>query len=143
MRHKRVNHRARPKHRLTKARGTGKLQSKRPRLLGEEDISRDVLDLQVDPWRYDWRRVLQKYWRKLRPRVRALIQNRRVYEGDRSKCVYAIVAGLHDAGASPNEIAAVVWHNPYFISKHGQRLDRLNAEISRIVSKLGRRHDHQ
>jgi hypothetical protein len=47
-----------------------------------------------------------------------------------------IVQALHAAGATRSEIAAVVWHSPYFRSKHGRRLDRLNAEISRIVSKL-------
>jgi RepB DNA-primase from phage plasmid len=121
--------------------GTGKPQSQRPRLL--RGVSHAAaLDLRVDPSRHDPREVLEKYCRKLHLRVRWLIRTRRVSEGDRSKCIFEIIAGLHKAGASPDEIAAVVLHNPYFISKHGRRRDHLNAEISRILSKLGARHDH-
>jgi hypothetical protein len=64
--------------------------------------------------------------------------NKRVYERDRSKCIFEIVAGLHDAGATSDEIASVLWHNPYFVSKHGQDRRTLGAEMGRIISKLGR-----
>jgi hypothetical protein len=48
-----------------------------------------------------------------------------------------IVQSLHEAGASHDEIASVVWHSPYFVGKHGHSIERLEAEISRILSKIG------
>jgi hypothetical protein len=51
-----------------------------------------------------------------------------------------IVAALHHAGATPDEVAAVVWRSPYFIEKYAHledRLGKLNEEISRILAKIG------
>ena len=36
-----------------------------------------------------------------------------------------------------DEIATVLWHNPYFLAKHGKNLPALHAELGRILSKLG------
>ena len=65
-----------------------------------------------------------------------LMKHKHCLSDDRSRCIFMIVQALHAAGAS-TDIAAVVWHSPYFISKHRRRLDHLNAEVARIVSKLG------
>jgi hypothetical protein len=61
--------------------------------------------------------------------------HRKVYEKDRSGCIFFMIMALHEAGASPDEIGSVVWNTAYFISKHGRRLDKLNEEIARVVSK--------
>jgi len=59
---------------------------------------------------------------------RALARHTRVLSHDRSVCIYIMIRALHDSGASPDEIAAVVWRSPYF---------RLNAELTRIIAKAG------
>jgi hypothetical protein len=86
-----------------------------------------------------WRSIYRRYWKKLHPRTRFLIESKQVapFERDRSKCIFEIVADLHRAGASVPEIAAVLWCNPYFISKYGKRLDKLHRELGSILPKLG------
>ena len=103
------------------------------------ELRRQPLMHVVEPKHADAAEVLQTYRSKLHPRVRALITARRAYteERDRSKCIYEIIADLHRVGAKPREIGSVLWVNAYFISKHGQNLDRLNAEINRVLAKLG------
>jgi hypothetical protein len=95
-----------------------------------------LLHLRVEKYELD--KVWRRYRSKLHPRVSALIRVRRAYafERDRSKCIFEIIAGLNQAGATPDEIGAVLWSNPYFLSKHGRNLDRLHAEVSRVLSKL-------
>lgn len=90
-----------------------------------------------------WRKIHDKYRRKLHPRVRALIGSERAYafEQDRSKCIFEIVAGLAEVGAKPQEIASVLWHNPFFLSKHGQDIGALNDELRRILVRIGVAYD--
>lgn len=87
----------------------------------------------------DWRAVYQRYRKQLHLRVRFLIDSKTVYafEKDRSKCIYEIVVDLARVGAAPQEIAAILWHNPYFLSKHGKDLGKLNEELWRILDKFG------
>lgn len=87
----------------------------------------------------DWKPVYEKYKDKLHVRVQHLIRTKEAYnfEKDRSKCVFEVIAGLHNAGADVEEIAAVVRVNPYFVSKHGWDDERLAEEIARVLSKLG------
>jgi RepB DNA-primase from phage plasmid len=92
---------------------------------------------EIDPTKFDADAVIQKYKAALAPNRRRLMQHTSVQNRDRSRIVFMIVAALHDAGATPNEIAAVVWRSPYFISKHGDNLFRLNQEVNRILSKIG------
>jgi DNA primase RepB-like protein len=98
---------------------------------------RETLIGRIDPMRFEPRAVIKKFWKKLAPNRRRLMQDTSVKSRDRSRIVFMIVAALHDAGASPNEIAAVVWRSPYFISKHGADLLRLTQEVNRILSKIG------
>ncbi|MCB1465582.1 MAG: hypothetical protein KDK08_00135 [Rhizobiaceae bacterium] len=82
--------------------------------------------------------IIEKYRRKLHPRVRFLTDDRpaMAFEKDRSKCVFEIVAGLHEAGAEPWEITSVLVVNPYFAWKHGINWDVAQAEVQRILPKL-------
>jgi hypothetical protein len=125
-------------------------QRRRPRLINDEfstaaDVRhagmrgpQSVLDTQrVDPDRHDYADVVKRYRRRVHPRVRVLMTSQRVHESNRSKCIFEIVAGLHEAGPTPNETASVLWHNPYFTDKHGRDHRKLDAEIYRILSKLG------
>ncbi len=48
-----------------------------------------------------------------------------------------MVAGLHEAGATLDEIASVIWSSPYFREKYGDNQNALETEISRIIAKLG------
>lgn len=57
-------------------------------------------------------------------------------EKDRSSCIHLMIACLHEAGASRDEIASVLWDSPYFFEKHGRDIGKLNDEISRVVGKL-------
>jgi len=96
-----------------------------------------VIGLTVNPQVHYWHDVVEKY-RGLLPWDRySLMKHNRVLSGDRSRCIFMIVQALHDAGASPDQIASVVWRSPYFIDKHGHRIERLEAEIARILGKLG------
>lgn len=91
----------------------------------------------------DWREVYKRYRKRMHPRVRFLINEKVAYsfECDRSKCIYEIVAEMNRVGAEPQEIAAVLWHNPFFLSKYGKDLGKLNEELWRILGKLGARHE--
>jgi hypothetical protein len=53
--------------------------------------------------------------------------------------IFMVVAELYDAGADWDEIAAVLWRSPYFISKQTQSIDRLEAELTRIKDYLTRK----
>lgn len=81
--------------------------------------------------------VLKKYRRDLDPKARALIRDKRVYEKDRSDQIFHMVAGLHEVGATADEIASVIWNSPYFQDKYPGDLNALRAELSRILSKIG------
>jgi len=48
-----------------------------------------------------------------------------------------MVAGLHEAGATVDEIASVVWTSPYFRDKYGEDEEALETEISRIIARVG------
>ena len=95
----------------------------------------DIEDSEPSKW---WRSIYRRYKPKLHRRTRFLIEGKRApFERDRSKCIYEIVADLHRAGASVKEIEAIVWANPYFISKYNKRLGKLHEEVGRIIPKLG------
>lgn len=47
-----------------------------------------------------------------------------------------MVAGLHEAGATLDEIASVVWGSPYFRDKYGEDRNALETEVSRIIAKV-------
>lgn len=84
--------------------------------------------------------VLKKYRVKLNPKVTSLMRDKRVYGTNRSAQVFHMIVGLHEARATLDEIASVIWASPYFQSKHPQGLDALHIEISRILSKQGAHH---
>jgi len=94
----------------------------------------------ISPADVDPVHVLKKYRPKLHLRTRALLTSKAAYafEKDRSKCIYEIIVDLHHAGADPHEIGAALWVNPYFVSKHGKDLGKLNEEVWRVISKLER-----
>ncbi len=48
-----------------------------------------------------------------------------------------MIAGLHRAGATMDEIASVIWASPYFRDKYGEDPNALESEVSRIIAKLG------
>jgi len=60
-----------------------------------------------------------------------------VLASNRSDRVFAMVAGLHEAGATLDEVASVIWTSPYFRDKHGADPVALETEISRIIAKMG------
>jgi len=91
---------------------------------------------EIDPTKFDADAVIQQYKAALAPNRRRLMEHASVQCRDRSRIIFMIVAALHDAGATPNEIAAVVWRSPYFISKFGRHRGRLADEIRRIIPKI-------
>ncbi len=80
--------------------------------------------------------MLKRYGKSLHLKVRTLIRNRKAYEPNRSAQIFHIIAGLHEAGANADEIASVLWQNPYFLEKHGRDIGKLNEELSRVIGKL-------
>jgi RepB DNA-primase N-terminal domain len=97
---------------------------------------REALTDQIDPTKFDPDAVIKKYSKALAPNRRRLMEDASVKSRDRSRITFMIVAALHDAGATPDEIAAVVWRSPYFITKFGRHRGRLTEEICRIISKI-------
>jgi RepB DNA-primase from phage plasmid len=93
---------------------------------------------EIDPTRHDPDEVIRRYTPRLAPRFRHLMKDARVFSSDRSKMIFMIVVNLNEAGATPDEIASVVWRSPYFMAKHGNSLRRLNDEIFRILGKSAR-----
>lgn len=81
--------------------------------------------------------VLKKHGRKLDPKARRLIKDKKVYERDRSAQIYHMVKSLHEAGATADEIASVIWGSPYFQDKYPGDVGALHAELSRILAKIG------
>lgn len=95
-----------------------------------------LANVDANPNGHDRLTVLKKYGKDLHPKVRTLVRHRKAYEHDRSAQIFHMIAGLHEAGASHDEIASVLWDSPYFIEKHGQDIGKLNNEIGRVVGKL-------
>ena len=122
----------------------------RPQVIIEWDDERSIRDTpkipasrfrtlsnqEIQPLRYDPESVIKKYKRRLPPGRKRLMEETVVLSKDRSRIIFMIVAALHDAGAYPDEIGAVLWRSPYFISKHGHDTKKLTLEIRRITSKL-------
>ena len=110
-----------------------------PRIEPLPSIQKAALNL--DPLKHDWRSVVRKFKTQLsKSGSYSLAMSDRSFFGDRSQLIFKIVGSLHEAGATPDEIAAVLWRSPYFTSKYchsGNRHTKLNEEISRILAKLG------
>ena len=83
------------------------------------------------------RDALKRYRHKIGCEVSQLIIGKKAMRPDRSKRIFQIVTALAAAHASLNEIAAVLWENPYFLSKWGKDEAALHAEIDRILSRDG------
>lgn len=81
--------------------------------------------------------VVKKYRAKLDPKARALMRDKKVYEGNRSDQIFHMIVGLHEVGATVDEIASVIWDSPYFQDKYPDNLDALDGELSRIMAKIG------
>lgn len=113
-------------------------ESNRPRIIKRSFGNPLSKVVALRPHLHTLQDVWKRYRSNLHPRTNALIMNKRAYsyERDRSKCIFEIIAGLYRAGATPDEIGAVLWANPYFLSKHGRDFSRLSAEIGRVISKL-------
>lgn len=108
-----------------------------PWTVPEEGARGCTTDLDLDPFAADPAEVARRYRKKLRSEMYWLMTDKVQMSRDRSRCIFMIVAALHEAGATKDEIAAVVWRSPYFISKYGQSLRSLNQEVGRILAKLG------
>lgn len=111
----------------------------RPKLLtgrhGVGAIEPEVMDM--NPHAHDPLVVLRKYRSKLTASTRSLIRHNRVMAPNRSSRIFAIVAGLHEAEASLDEIASVIWSSPYFRDKYGEDQNALETEVSRIIARVG------
>lgn len=111
----------------------------RPRLLtGKDGVAvGDIEPLDMNPNAHDRLAVLKKCRSKLNTSTRHLIRHNDVLASNRSDRIFAMVAGLHEAGATLDEIASVIWTSPYFRDKHGADPVALETEISRIIARVG------
>ncbi|UWP97675.1 RepB family DNA primase [Aliiroseovarius crassostreae] len=113
------------------------ISARPPLLAGQERSCRaSAKQLDMNPHADDPMSVLKKYRSKLDASTRSLIRHRQVLASDRSSRVFAMVAGLHEAGATLDEIASVIWKSPYFREKHGEDQKALETEVSRIIAKV-------
>lgn len=90
----------------------------------------------IDQNAHDRRTVLKKYRLKLDVSTRHLIAHDQVTATDRSRRIFAMVAGLLQAEATIDEIACVIWGSPYFREKYGDDRNALETEISRIIARV-------
>lgn len=81
------------------------------------------------------RDILKRYRHKIGCEVSQLIVAKKAIRPDRSKRIFQIVTALAEAHASQNEIAAILWENPYFLSKWGKDETALRSEIERILAR--------
>lgn len=111
----------------------------RPKLLRGQKIKKraKVEERALNPYAHDRMDVWRKYRRKLDASASLLIRHNSVRASDRSGRIFAMVAGLFEAGASLDEIASVIWTSPYFREKHGDNVKRLEREIYTIIAKVG------
>lgn len=111
--------------------------SERPKLMPEKGRRRRVEKAQLDinPDQHDRLDILRKYHSKLSSSARTVIRHKRVMAPDRSKWVFVMIAELHEAGATVNEIASVVWSSPYFREKYGDNLKALERQVSSVMAK--------
>jgi len=92
--------------------------------------------LKMNPNAHDRHAVGKKYRLQLDTSTRHLIRHNHAQASDRSSRIFAMVAGLHEARATLDEIASVIWSSPYFREKYGENQNALETEISRIIAKL-------
>lgn len=113
--------------------------SERPVALTQDTFNsmHPLPEVDVDPTALDRDAVIKKFSKDLHPKARAMMRNRKAYEPNRSAQIFHMIAALHEAGACHDEIASVIWPNPYFVEKHGHDIGKLNEEIARVVGKLG------
>lgn len=111
----------------------------RPKLLtGRRGVgTAEPEPLDMNPHSHDRLAVLKKYRSKLDTSTRHLIRHNKVLADDRSARRYAMIAGLHEAGATLDEIASVIWSSPYFRDKYGDDQNALEIEVSRIIARVG------
>ena len=90
----------------------------------------------VDPLKHDWKQIIAKYAPKLK-RIHVRVMRAEIMDSpNRSRMIFLIAVHLYEAGATRDEVAAVVWRSPYFVSKHGHNVDRLESELGRISDYL-------
>lgn len=108
-----------------------------PYLIEGRSYNAKTLVLDFDHKAHKRSDVVKKYRAKLDPKARALMRHKKAYEKNRSDQIFHIVVGLHEVDATIDEIASVLWDNPYFQSKYPDNLGALDAELSRIMNKIG------
>ncbi len=92
---------------------------------GDFDLNRDA------------KALLKKYRKQIRhSKARTMLHHRKAFAPDRSAQVFIIMKGLYEAGVPWSDIACMIWHSPYFRSKHGTNTCALEAEIQRAMNKF-------
>lgn len=86
----------------------------------------------IDPSRHVPLEVMRRYRRGMGLVAGTLMTSRKVMRPDRSGAVYLIISAMVAAGATDDEIAAVLLDNPYFISKWGEGIGEAERQIRRI-----------
>lgn len=91
-----------------------------------------------DPDQHDAAEVVKKYQRHYTYIIGQLMMSDKVIGPDRSRRIFLIAKSLFQAGASDDEVAAVVWRSPYFLAKWGKDYQKLNEELTRIKQAVER-----
>ncbi len=111
----------------------------RPKLLASQrgSYTVSIRGQELNPNAHSKWDIWKKYRRKLDASTSSLIRHDEARAHDRSNRIFAMVAGLYEAGATLDEIASVIWASPYFRDKHGNNFGRLEREIHSIIAKVG------
>lgn len=99
---------------------------------GNHVVDSSDFDLDRDPT------ALFKKYRKLirHVKTRMMLRHRKVLVRDRSVQIFTMMKGLFEAQIPWDDIACLIWHSPYFQSKHGTNQTALEAEIQRAMNKF-------
>lgn len=111
----------------------GKLLKSAPKRRIAANPERDLsFNIKQDP-----KTLYKRYRRQIKHiKASALLRHPRVMLPDRSAQIFTMMKGLFEAEVPWNDIACLIWHSPYFQSKHGSDCNALKAEILRAMNKF-------
>jgi hypothetical protein len=94
--------------------------------LAPPDKSNNNNHVDIDPHRHQAKDVLRKFKRLY------LDIHEVVGVGHRSDIIWRTAKKLREAGANPNEVAAVLLASRFWRNKHGDNIEALRKEVERV-----------
>jgi len=114
------------------------LAQRRPKVRSPKALPARKEKSLADPFTCGRYIVAENYRERVSPQCYDIMRDRRERRNDAPQCITRIVRALNRAGASVDEIAAVVWRSPYFISRYGQTREKLTAVLRVRLRSIAR-----